>query len=107
MRIRVRSLDGATMSYYSSYTKFHINVGVEPHIRRTTISIETYLAEALAIKLGQKLETPEAHATVRKWIQEQQDKEGRNYEPFLVKRALVLEIMDGDLTKSWWDSRKS
>ena len=105
MRIHFSSFDGVAMSYYSSYTKFHINVGVELKARRTTVSIETYLAEALALKLGKQPQTPEAHAAVRKWLQEQQDKEGTNLEPFLIKRALVLEIMAPDISKAWWNSR--
>ncbi len=94
------------MSYYSSYTKFHVTIGVEATARRTTVSIETYLAEALALKLGKQPQTPEAHAAVRKWLQEQQDKEGATLQPYLIKRALVLEIMAPDISKSWWNSRQ-
>ena len=87
--------------YYSSYKKFHLLVGKGTTARRTTISVESYLADSLAIKLGRIPNTPEAHSAVRKWLQEQQTKEGINYEPFLVKRALVLEVMDKTIVQNW------
>jgi len=89
------------MPYYSSYKKFHLLIGTGANTRRTTISVESYLADSLAIKLGMIPNTLEAHSAVRKWLQEQQNKEGGNYEPFLVKRALVLEVMDKTILETW------
>ncbi len=40
---------------------------------RTTVLIPTVLAELLALKLGAEPDTPEAHGTVRQWLQEEID----------------------------------
>lgn len=88
-----------------AYTRFHVMVGRGTRRRRTTVSIETYLAEAMAIKLGQELGTPEAHSAVRAWLQEQQDNEGTKLQTYLIKRALVLEVMDKRISKVWWGAR--
>jgi hypothetical protein len=40
------------MAYYSYYKKFYLLVGTGASVRRTTISVESYFADSLAIKLS-------------------------------------------------------
>jgi hypothetical protein len=85
------------------YSKFHIRVKQGKGLRRTTVSIETLIAELFALRLGHSLETAEGHTAVREWLQEQQDEENMSYtDSGLLKRKMLLEIADKGLIKKWY-----
>ena len=74
------------------YTRFHIYVGKGTKRRRTTISVENYLAECLAIRLGEEPRSEDAHSAIRKFLQEAQDDHGK--EGKLKTHILKWIIMD-------------
>jgi hypothetical protein len=85
------------------YSKFHIRVKQGKGLRRTTVSVETLIAELFALRLGHSLETAEGHTAVREWLQEQQDEENMSYtDSGLLKRKMILEIADKSLIKKWY-----
>lgn len=47
-------------------TRYHIQYSK----RRTSIMLDTILSDMLAIKLGVDPDSPEAHATVRVWLEQ-------------------------------------
>lgn len=87
------------------YTRFHINVmttGKKPP-RRTTISVETLVAELFALRLGFELESPEGHRAIREWLQEKQDEQKMDYaDSGLLKRAMLLEVVDQKLLNKYY-----
>lgn len=85
------------------YTKFHIRVKDGKGLRRTTVSIESIIAELFALKLGHSLATGEGHTAVREWLQERQDEQKMNYtDSGLFKRQMILEIADKALLKKFY-----
>ena len=85
------------------YTKFHIKVKQGKGLRRTTVSIESIIAELFALRLGYSLDTTEGHTAVREWLQVQQDEENMCYtDSGLLKRKMHLEIADRGLVKKWY-----
>ena len=54
------------------YSKFHIRVKKGKGLRRTTVRVETLIAELFALRLGHSLDTAEGHTAVREWLQERQ-----------------------------------
>jgi len=85
------------------YSKFHIRVKKGKGLRRTTVSIETVIAELFALRLGYTLSTPEGHSAVREWLQVHQDEENMSYtDSGLLKRKMLLEIVDKALIKKWY-----
>ncbi|MCX6131761.1 MAG: hypothetical protein NTX25_22210 [Proteobacteria bacterium] len=53
---------------FEKYTKFHMRVKQAKALRRTTVSIESTIAELLALRLGQSLDTADGHKAVRELI---------------------------------------
>lgn len=85
------------------YSKFHIRVKKGRGLRRTTVSIESIIAELFALRLGHSLDTGEGHTAVREWLQEGQDEENMSYtDSGLLKRKMLLEIADKGLLKKWY-----
>lgn len=85
------------------YSRFHVFVKKGRGTRRTTVSLEPYLADLLAIKLGEEPRTLEAHAAVRAWIQAEQDEQNASYLcTNIIKEHLVLQIADKHLSKKYW-----
>jgi hypothetical protein len=84
----------------SIYKKFHINVKKGKGLRRTTVSIETLIAELFALRLEHSLDTAEGHKAVREWLQERQDEQNMSYtDSGLLKRQMLLEVVDKGLLK--------
>lgn len=85
------------------YSKFHIKVKQGKGLRRTTVSIESIIAELFALKLGYNLGTAEGHTAVREWLQVHQDEENMSYtDSGLLKRKMLLEIAERGLVKKWY-----
>lgn len=85
------------------YRRFHIFVKKGRGTRRTTLSLEPYLADLMAIKLGEDPGTLEAHAAVRAWIQREQDEQNASYPcTNIIKEHLVLQIADKNLAKKYF-----
>ena len=75
------------------YSRFHIYVKKGRGKRRTSLSIETVLANLLAIKLGYDPDTREAHSAVRLWLQEKQDEQNTpDLQTTLIKKYVILAI---------------
>ncbi|MFW7382332.1 MAG: hypothetical protein ACOH5I_26280 [Oligoflexus sp.] len=75
------------------YSRFHIYVKKGRGKRRTTLSLETILADLLAIKLGHDPDTREGHSAVRAWLQEMQDEQATSdLQTTLIKKYVILEI---------------
>lgn len=90
-----------------NYRRFHVFVKDGRGKRRTTISIEPYLADMMALKLGEKMDTEEGHAAVRAWIQAEQDEQNANYPcTTIIKEHIFFEIADHTLAKKYWKYRE-
>lgn len=86
-----------------AYKRFHVIVKKGRGTRRTTISIEDYIADYMAIKLGHAPDTPEAHSAVREWIQAEQDEQNASYSVAnIIKGHMFEEIVDKNLSKKYW-----
>lgn len=84
------------------YRKFHINVKKGKGLRRTTVSVESLIAELFALRLGHSLDTAEGHTAVREWVQERQDEQNMSYsDSGLLKRDMIMNIADKTLLKKW------
>lgn len=82
------------------YTKFHLLVKKGRGLRRTTVSIETLIAELFALRLRHEVASREGHSAVREWLQERQDEQNMSYvDSGLLKRQMLLEIADKTLLK--------
>lgn len=85
------------------YSKFHIKVKKGKGLRRTTVSIETMIAELFALRLGHSLDTAEGHTSVREWLQERQDEQNMSYtDSGLLKYQMLIEVADKALLKKWY-----
>lgn len=85
------------------YSKFHIKVKKGKGLRRTTVSIESLIAELFALRLGYSLASAEGHTAVREWLQLRQEEENMSYtDSGLLKRKMILEIADKGLLKKWY-----
>lgn len=75
---------------------------------RTTVSIEDYLYELLAIRLGHAPDSKEARVAVTEWLQNKlfepyiYDKKRIRVSQFL-KKKVVFELMDKKLSKEYDD----
>jgi hypothetical protein len=78
-----------------NFKRFHIRTNG----RRTTISLDFFLAELLAVKLGAATTTPQAHRRVRVWLQSQTDEfaGSRDLNRYLMRRG-ILAITDNILS---------
>lgn len=81
-------------------SKFHIKVKKGKGLRRTTVSIESIIAELFALRLGHSLDTAEGHTAVREWLQERQDEQNMSYtDSGLLKQQMLLQIVDKSLLR--------
>lgn len=80
-----------TQTTTPSFKRFHL----QANGRRTTISIDFFLAELLALKLGEEPSTPQAHRRVRVWLQTKADEFAgfRELNRILMRHA-ILAISD-------------
>ena len=82
-------------------TKYHVMLGK----RRTTITVNTMIANLLALKLGYAPETEEAYKALREYFQEKLDK-GKDSRRVLVSYWLqeqgLLELIDSGIAKNYW-----
>ena len=63
------------MASQVSQTRYHIQF----NNRRTTITVDSIISELLAVKLGMSPDDPDAHSTVRDWLEKTlHDKLGEN-----------------------------
>lgn len=84
------------------YIKFHINVRQGKGLRRTTVSVESLIAELFALHLGHSLDTSEGHTAVREWLQERQDEQNMSYtDSGLLKQQMIMKIADKTLLRKW------
>ena len=91
-----------------AYKRFHVMVKKGRGTRRTTISIENYIADFMAIKLGFTPDTPEAHSGLRAWIQAKQDEQNASYTVAnIIKEQMLQEILDKNISRKYWDWRSA
>ena len=88
--------------------RYHITFAKQ----RTTISLDTFLSDLLAIKLKTEPRTPEAHQAVREWLQEvlierlgEKQKNQRIRASQWARHYVTLELMDKKLSKRYWEWR--
>lgn len=77
--------------------RFHLRLGQ----RRTTVTVDTLLSSCLAIHLGYPPETPEAHQTVRRWLQHRLDEHndpGRVAVSQWLQREVITTLMDTQIS---------
>ena len=82
--------------------RYHIHFGN----KRTTIKLDSLLADFLAIKLGYQPDDTQAHRAVRTWLQEKLvaelgDNPIRKNASQWARRFVVREIVDRDLSRQW------
>lgn len=77
-----------------SFKRFHLKIQGQ----RTTISLDSFLAELLALKLGAEPSAPDAHRLVRLWLQKQADEFAGTRELNMhLMRSAILAISDNML----------
>ena len=67
--------------------------------KRTTVSIDWYIAVAMAIRFGKEPGTSEAHGAIRDWLQERVEKNGGWGDSFWLQKEMFFEIVDKALYK--------
>jgi hypothetical protein len=67
---------------------FHIYKDKE-RTQRTTVSLNDYVHQLLALKVGSVPDSPDSHSAIGQWLQ----------------GKAVLEIADKKLSKKYWDWR--
>lgn len=82
--------------------RIHIRFGQ----RRTTISIDDYLFDILAIKIN--AETGDEHSTIKEWLQTRLvdqlgESSGRNNATYYARKIIITEIMDKELSTLYMD----
>jgi hypothetical protein len=88
--------------------RYHITFSKQ----RTTISLDTFLSDMLALKLKVEPRTPEAHQAVREWLQEviverlgDKPKNQRISASQWARFYVTMDLMDNKLSKRYWDWR--
>ena len=85
--------------------KFHVYKD-QARTLRTTVSLDVYIWQLLALKLGSTPSDRESHEAVRRWLQAQLDEDidpdRVNTSQWLQGKA-VLEIVDKKLSEKFWD----
>src|SRR5512147_2160956 len=80
---------------------YHVTLGK----RRTTVSLDNILSVVLALKFGTEPGTEEAHAAVRRYLQDKLDG-GNDLKRYYVSQWLreqaLFELMDPKVTKMYW-----
>ncbi len=82
--------------------RYHLTLG---H-KRTTVSLDTLLADLLAIRLGACPQASEAHGAVRAWLQHQLDQAndpGRIRVSQWLRDQTVLFLVDKQLSETYLD----
>ena len=82
--------------------RYHVTLGD----KRTTVTLHDTLAGVLAVKLGETPGTPEAHATVRIWLQAQLDDNndpGRVYVSRWLQQEAILFIAEKKIATRYVD----
>ena len=84
----------------------HYRFHIQYKNKRSTVSVDTILAEMLAIKLGVDPDSNEFHSTVQKWLQDKiiaslGDSGAKVSVSYFVRRYLVEEIADKTLSRKW------
>ena len=77
------------------FTRYHIRHGQ----RRTTVSVDTHLSSYLALRLGHRPQSPEAHQAVRHWLQQRLD-EHNDPGRVAVSQWLQGEVIDAIVDKT-------
>jgi hypothetical protein len=82
--------------------RYHLTLGD----KRTTVSLDTLLADLLALRLGACPQSPQARRTVRAWLQQQLD---QTYDPGRVRvsrwltHEALLFLVDEQLSETYLD----
>jgi hypothetical protein len=74
--------------------------------KRTTVSLDTMLADLLAIRLGSRPQSPQAHGAVRAWLQQQLDQTndpGRVRVSQWLRDQALLFLVDKHLSNTYLD----
>ena len=74
------------------YTRYHVRVGSKK--RRTTVSLDSLLAELFTVKLGYDFDTEDGHTAVREAIQAMLDKRSKGYDSFTSSRVREFVIRE-------------
>ncbi len=89
--------------------RYHVKLGE----KRTTVSMDNYLSDLLALKIGEKPRSEDAHTAIRYWIQERLDKsndpERIHVSQWITRKAVEL-IMDKKISEkydNWLLNRKT
>lgn len=82
--------------------RIHIKFGK----RRTTISIDDYLFDILAIKLN--AECGNEHSNIKNWLQKKLidqlgESSGKNNATYYARKLIIMEIMDKELSTLYVD----
>jgi len=84
--------------------RYHLTLGR----KRTTVSLDTMLSDLLAIRLGSRPQSPQAHGTVRAWLQQRLDDAndpGRIRVSQWLRDQAVLFLVDTKLSNTYLDWR--
>lgn len=76
--------------------------------QRTTVSLDKYVWQLLALKLGSVPDSAESHTAVRQWLQAQLDEDvdpDRVHTSQWLQGKAVLEIADKKLSTKYWNWR--
>jgi len=82
--------------------RYHVTLGS----KRTTVSLDTLLSDLLAIRLGCMPWSPDAHLTVRLWLQQQLDRDndpGRCLVSQWLRDEALLFLVDKSLSEAYLD----
>jgi hypothetical protein len=74
--------------------------------QRTTVSLNSYVWQLLAIKLGCTPGDKESHETVRQWLQDRLDEDvdpDRVHTSQWLQGQAILAIADKKLSEKYWD----
>jgi hypothetical protein len=88
---------------------FHIYKDKE-RTQRTTVSLNNYVHQLLALKVGSVPDSPDSHNAIRQWLQAQLDEDvdpDRVHTSQWLQGKAVLAIADKKLSKKYWDWRLS
>ena len=81
---------------------YHLSLGQ----KRTTVSLDTMLSDLLAIRLGSRPQSPQAHGAVRAWLQQQLDQTndpGRVRVSQWLRDQALLFLVDKHLSNTYLD----
>ena len=91
----------------ASQQRYHIHF----QNRRTTITVDSFISELLAVKLGVLPDDPEAHGIVRRWIETTLREKlgdqvpGGNRISQYARQYAVEALVDQQLMSKVWDWR--